>query len=250
MALLKIENSIRSMAESLVQFVSKYRATFSVSLIIVAVAILILGRKTELFVFPFNEMVWGNVADWVAAISTVATALAALYALFSWKNQKQYDLKIKALSMGRRAKGYIQAVRSPFVFQNNLHDEIKPFFKKSLNSNELEESDAWIFYSYLSRRKNWDQLLNQISLLREDIWATFGSDSVFTRYYDLIIQTDVDVWNAYNAYVMIKKNKDDDNNDREITKLRTIMFDGGPKDQIAMKLNEVFEELEKQRGKS
>lgn len=51
-----------------------YRATILLVVAIIAINALIIGHKSDLFVFPFDVRVWGGVSDWVMICVTGLTA--------------------------------------------------------------------------------------------------------------------------------------------------------------------------------
>src|SRR5690606_2938617 len=61
----------------------------------------------DLFEFPFRANVWGTFADWIGALASILTLIAAFYALNTWKFEKKYDLEIEAKANSWRALNLI-----------------------------------------------------------------------------------------------------------------------------------------------
>ncbi|SEM57626.1 hypothetical protein SAMN05216436_105224 [bacterium A37T11] len=80
----KIENTIRGLGRNFAKTVAEYRALVLVVALIVTVALITLGKQSEIFKFPFIAGVWGGVSDWVIICVTALTAFFLYRTLKSW----------------------------------------------------------------------------------------------------------------------------------------------------------------------
>lgn len=125
-----------------------------------------------------------NVPNWAeigSMIGTIITAGIAGGALFSWKDQKKYDIQIEALAKSRIAIDLISTLRSPFSHERELDENFKDEHLKS-NNNVMTPID----YQYLlfqSRLYKHEKTYTDILTVREKLWAIFGEKNNLTKFY-------------------------------------------------------------------
>lgn len=133
---------------------------------------------------------YSSTADWISAIATVVAVLVAIAALWQWKAQKHYEIKLEALSFARTAYGYIQHLRHPVGSSAEIKGELLENYDKDKQSTKIPEAILNYYYLFQSRRLGNRERLMAVLKIREKLWAAFGEDNLLTKYYNLIIDKD------------------------------------------------------------
>ena len=106
---------------------------------------------------------WTDVATFIVSL---LTAIVAILALFVWRAEKLYDLRIEALAKSQRAYRLILHLRSPINFTGEIEEKLLNEWKArrgDLALSQAEESYL-IHHSKLERNR---ETLKEIEILRE-----------------------------------------------------------------------------------
>lgn len=182
-------------------------------------------------------------------LATLVTGIVAVVALFSWKQQKLYEVKIEALAKSRSAIDLVKYLRSPVSYASEIDPGILDDWNKFNPGTIMNPVDkqAIIFHSKL---KFHDATYKEMLFLRERIWANYSDEHPFYLFYDYAVQTIMDVSSAHNERRMIADKDDfpDDEYKLRRTELsRTVT--AFKNDEITRKITLLYNNILKKRAK-
>lgn len=194
-----------------------------------------------------QESDWTDIATFYV---TLLTAVVAILALFVWRAEKSYDLKIEALAKSQRAYRLILHLRSPINFKGEIEDKLLSEWKArkgNLALSQAEESYL-IHHSKLERNR---ETLKEIEILREKLWANYNDTNPFLQFYDFVLNTAGEIGRAHYTLLQLSDyelyNKNDFKEER--LKARKVVYTMSS-DQISVRLDELYKDLERERNKT
>lgn len=115
-----------------------------------------------------------NCAEILSAAGTLLTTVFAGIALYGWKDQKTYEVRMEALSKSRSAVELVFTLRNP----GNYPQKIKENIEKEDKLDVI--SDIEIFERLLKTKTSFYE---DIIRTREIVWASLGPKHKYTIFY-------------------------------------------------------------------
>lgn len=188
--------------------------------------------------------------DWVSLVSmlaTVSTAIIAAVALFSWRHQKLYDLKIESLAKSRQTMNLIALLRNPVSFGGEIDQEYEANY---LKYNKEITPVAKQYLLFHSRIKANSKLYDDILILREKIWANFEDNHPFYVYYDYVVSTINQIGAAHRNRQLLAESDYLNHPDRlERFKELDKIISTSDNDKMLIELNRLFSLVEEKRSR-
>lgn len=136
-------------------------------------------------------------AGLASVILTFFTYRVARKALTTWKDEKEHNLIIRSLALASRSKGFIHHLRNPVSMDTDIDKELREELNKF---DESVKRALHQHYVIVSRRKQAQDLIQQISEVYELCNAQLKKEHILTKYYKFIRDTDIKVSSAGYKY--------------------------------------------------
>lgn len=193
------------------------------------------------------DQILNNWIDFLSMIATVSAASYGIYAISSWRHQKDFEMKIEIFAMSRRALDLVKYLRSPFSWSGEINPEVmNKWF--NVNDNKLLNRYQSQLVIFQSRLKLHDQTYKELLELRERAWAHFGPDHIYFRFYDLVLSTIIGVANAHAERIELSNTDEfpaeEYKEERKLLNKKVVSLTG---DEINTNLEKMFDELIKTR---
>lgn len=115
-----------------------------------------------------------NLAEIISAAGAFITAVFAGLALYSWEDQKTYEVRMDALSKSRSAVDFVLKLRNPENYPQKIADNNENGDKSHL-SGQIED------FKQILEKKN--SFYEDIIRTREIVWASLGAKHKYTIFY-------------------------------------------------------------------
>lgn len=194
---------------------------------------------------PPSELNWIEITSMIASVITTIIAGAALV---SWKQQKNYELKMEALAASRKAKGLITLLRNPVSFDAEIDTEIAAGYPVNI---ERWTSFDRNYLTFQSRLKSNKQLYDELYLIREKVWAGYSDVHTYYQYFEFVINIVQKIAHAHSTVLLLQKKEflKIPNRDEEISKsMELILHTSG--DSTSTQLETLYENVCSTRAKS
>ncbi|QEL03450.1 hypothetical protein FKG96_22330 [Olivibacter sp. LS-1] len=183
-----------------------------------------------------------SVSEWLSSLSTFATLMVAVYALFQWKEQKQYDVQVEALSVLRVSADVVRNLRNPISSSGEINEKFFNAMNTELEQGKMSQNVIHEIYVFQSRMLRHEEDLKRVYQMKERLWATFGDNHYLTNSFETIAKRIKDINNAYHKYAIANQMKDNLDKDMvrtELANARKIMY-GMSGDEISKELDDII----------